>query len=535
MRNTLARRALMSGVAAAALLGRKALAGGPVVAPYVFAGSQDDLNAQLKARYIAAQQTNPLVYGYSAATNWTATWTSGGGSLTQQYTYASTPAAFQFCGGVPANSSNSFAFAASYFPAGGQLSGIFPYTSFTGSISGSNLTASSGTGLAVGQLITDPLGLLTIPTTITGGSGTAWTVSPSQTVASTTMYTSVSPFARYGVSTGRVRFMTSASTFEIHLARADGNNNFHVLINGKYVTPSGGLNPNSSGCITVTNSNGGHLAPPVLVEVSGCSTWTFRGVYVTNVLDTVWAPATAASDFQVIIDGDSFSQSNSGLPTPVDPDALWYQQLAFWMGWTNVCSVAISSTGYISNGNPPSGTPPLANTGLIPLIGRLNATTANTGWMNLKPQVLVVAAGYNDDTWGAFQYGVITTAQIAAACVTYCQTVRAKFPGPLLIFVLGPWSGGRGPDPTTTALDAAMGAAVTGMGDARTFYIAQNPAPNNSSAGWVTGTGSIGSTNGSGNSDWVTGQGQKPHPAVAGNALLGRLAAAQIGAAIMNL
>jgi hypothetical protein len=151
--------------------------------------------------------------------------------------------------------------------------------------------------------------------------------------------------------------------------------------------------------------------------------------------------------------------------------------------------------------------------------------------------VLVVAAGYNDVGWGPGWDNVITTAQIATACATYCAAARAAYPN-TLIFVLGPWSGGRGPDTYTTATDAAMAAAVVALGDPKTFYIPQNPAPNSGAAAWITGTGYVGATTlgaGIGNSNWATSSLGKPHPSSAGHALLGYLAAQQIGAAIMTL
>jgi len=59
------------------------------------------------------------------------------------------------------------------------------YVTTTGSISGTALTVSSGTGIAVGQNVT---GANVQPgTQIVSGSGTSWVVSPSQTVSSTSM------------------------------------------------------------------------------------------------------------------------------------------------------------------------------------------------------------------------------------------------------------------------------------------------------------------------------------------------------------
>lgn len=65
-----------------------------------------------------------------------------------------------------------------------------PEATITGAIAGTTLTVSataSGT-LAIGQTLLDDSGQILPGTTITAGSGTSWTVSKSQTVASETMY-----------------------------------------------------------------------------------------------------------------------------------------------------------------------------------------------------------------------------------------------------------------------------------------------------------------------------------------------------------
>lgn len=62
-----------------------------------------------------------------------------------------------------------------------------PVASFTGSIAGSALTVSSGSGIAIGQTVLDAGGNILPGTTIVSGSGTSWVVSISQTVASETM------------------------------------------------------------------------------------------------------------------------------------------------------------------------------------------------------------------------------------------------------------------------------------------------------------------------------------------------------------
>jgi hypothetical protein len=65
-----------------------------------------------------------------------------------------------------------------------------PSATFSGSITGNALTVSSvaSGSLAIGQYICDSSGEIISGTQITAGSGTSWTVSISQTVASETMF-----------------------------------------------------------------------------------------------------------------------------------------------------------------------------------------------------------------------------------------------------------------------------------------------------------------------------------------------------------
>lgn len=62
-----------------------------------------------------------------------------------------------------------------------------PIETFTGSIAGTALTVSSGTGIVAGQTLLDTAGHVLPGTKIVSGSGTSWVVSISQTVASETM------------------------------------------------------------------------------------------------------------------------------------------------------------------------------------------------------------------------------------------------------------------------------------------------------------------------------------------------------------
>src|ERR1700679_4105383 len=77
-------------------------------------------------------------------------------------------------------------------------------STFTGAISGTTLTTSgaTGTAIAIGQTVQDAAGLVTPGTTITAGSGTSWTVTPSQTVASETMFSNTYTSLAWPASNG---------------------------------------------------------------------------------------------------------------------------------------------------------------------------------------------------------------------------------------------------------------------------------------------------------------------------------------------
>lgn len=108
---------------------------------------------------------------------------------------------------------------------------------FTGAISGATLTASAVTGtIAIGQVVYGAG--LTAGTTITGGSGTTWTVSPSQTVASRAMGAASATQFAPGFSTS----ITLAGTYgSIANAKTyfDDGRQFDCTLNGQVL----GFNP----------------------------------------------------------------------------------------------------------------------------------------------------------------------------------------------------------------------------------------------------------------------------------------------------
>lgn len=89
-------------------------------------------------------------------------------------------------------------------------------------------------------------------------------------------------------------------------------------------------------------------------------------------------------------------------------------------------------------------------------------------------------------------------AQVRANAATGLRAARAQYPGvPIVVFgCLSAATGG-----TVLACEQAVQAAVAQVADPQTAFV---PVTGDATGAWVTGTGKIGATNGSGTSDWAT-------------------------------
>lgn len=318
---------------------------------------------------------------------------------------------------------------------------------------------------------------------------------------------STDPRFYFSSNFGRVKFRTTAATIEMHGSWANADSNFQAIVEGQYATPPGGLNPTSQGVMTVAFSGGRKSR---VIEISGSGLWGFRGIYTPSLLDDVVSPGPQGPLW--VFDGDSFTQG-VGLATPTDPDAPWYIQGCHLLGIDNCYPPALSSTGYVSRGNPSPGG----------AISTLRQRLQGAGWAFVPPNpaVIVPAAGYNDVTY--ILAASITQAQLVAEAVLTWKAYRQVYPN-AIIAALGPWAGARGPDAPTIAAELALQTAMAGIGDQRMFFIPVStalPKP------WIYGTGWTASLKGDGPSDWATGSGV-PHPIDAGHAWLGQCFAAEM-------
>lgn len=290
--------------------------------------------------------------------------------------------------------------------------------------------------------------------------------------------------------TWEVAFVCDAPLMEITFLAAT-NTDVRVLIDGQYATGAQ-IVPNAySGEQRIRlDFSGARSSRLIQFRCRGAS--GFRGVSMTA-LDTVWA---APADDEVIaaITGDSFGEA-IGIASPFDPDAGYAQQLGHLLGWQDVRQVAVGSTGYLADA---SG-----------VRSRIRAQIPRWGF---TPDVIVCAAGYND--------GAFAAADAAAEASRVWRDMRAAHPN-ARIFVVGPWVQARGTQ--SLALEKALAATFADWGDPLAHFIPVLTAP----SPWNTGSGRVGATTGTGNSDVYTST-DGIHPSNAGHAYLATRIAASI-------
>jgi len=108
--------------------------------------------------------------------------------------------------------------------------------------------------------------------------------------------------------------------------------------------------------------------------------------------------------------------------------------------------------------------------------------------------MIFIANGSNDSASG------VPPATIAAAQTTYIQTLRASFPyTPIIVLGIYPHNGGGTACGACVAAETAEQAAANAMNDP---YLLFCPWVGDPAGSWETGTGSIASPVGDGNSDY---------------------------------
>lgn len=197
-------------------------------------------------------------------------------------------------------------------------------------------------------------------------------------------------------------------------------------------------------------------------------------------------------------------------PTPLEPvSALFVGEshtqsgtngAGYWDGWVRITAdktgiwdaqvAGVASTGFIVRGS----------TGNFATIGE-----AALRWITRKQwSMIVIGGGYND----AGQSG----AAITAAVLALARAARAANPNALIV-ILGVEGGATGPSAGIIAVEQAKKAAFDQFADGFSVFIPISAA----AEPWEYGTGRVGATNGSGNSDIYFGPDTSPpHKNLAG-------------------
>lgn len=330
------------------------------------------------------------------------------------------------------------------------------------------------------------------------GSGT-----PDSTyVLPTTRYPNTRGTLSSSQSIWSLEFGTDATAFQLRFNWQTGGC-YRLWVDGRRMTDLmqslGGTTPGSTHLLTVALGP----AQPRVIRLD-FSVAPFGGIYLPPGA-SMWKPPTPSTRFMILgdsIPGGSSMNIGGGAGT-------FFARAGRLLGYTDSWNEALGSTGYISAGS----TATLGTRAPIDVIPH-------------NPDVLLIFAGYNDSAG--------SQPAISSAAASLYSAVKAGLPA-ARIYVLGCWAPTGSPGASLTNTDATLRAAaaaaalpfispITGSvyNAAGTLVATHGP--------WVTGTGRVGATTGTGNADAYIGT-DATHPTDAGHTYI----ASRVVAAIQEL
>lgn len=287
-----------------------------------------------------------------------------------------------------------------------------------------------------------------------------------------------------------VEFEFDGSEFEIY-QKALASNNYRIWVDGQKVTDAVQSGPGSPGSLFLTHVNFGSRANR-RIRIEG-SVFYFGGIQV-GPNDTIWKPSTPAGP-RVALVSDSFGE---GAGTGgAGAHECFLNVMGRLLGWRDLWNQSVGGTGYLNNGG---------GGGKVKYRDRIQNDV-----IQYNPDIVIVHGSVNDA-------GQTPSALTAEATALY-QAIRAGLPDATLIVVL-PFA------MLVTATYDAERDAVKAAADAEADFVI-NPRAD----GWITGTGRVGATTGSGNADLYRSS-DAIHPTAAGSAYLGFRLAQTIAAAM---
>jgi lysophospholipase L1-like esterase len=261
------------------------------------------------------------------------------------------------------------------------------------------------------------------------------------------------------------KFMTDAPKLQPRFAPSTTGYPMRIIVDGLYVDLVG------SDFITnnyLTIDFGSRK--PRLIEFECQYPMTFFSIAVDS-LSRIWKPVPVDT-VRAVITGDSHTECDSGLTGTVwsGCSPVMARELGIW----DMCVASVGGTGYLHMGT----------SGL-----RKTIRSQMDDWVqNGSYHMITFAGGYNDTG------DVVSNVQAEALL---CWQKARQYQPNAFIVVFGIWGSATGPSSGVTTLETALQATFTAWNDNFSVFIPVSTA----AEAWEFGTGKIGTTNGSGNSD----------------------------------
>ncbi len=294
-------------------------------------------------------------------------------------------------------------------------------------------------------------------------------------------------------------------------ARLTANTTFfyRVLVDGRYISKT----PNAytaSGENILTIDLSALPQGPHIVKIEVDTNQQFISISVPSTA-SISRPTVSQDRVIAFCTGDSYSE---GQGSSFKQMGAWVKSLGRRMGWTDVRQVALGGTGYVQAG------------GRVVLAEQMVTwPVVNDDIAMSQVDVVTIASGYNDPDPGTNPAAAAHIAAYNAAVLTY-QRTRAMCPN-ARIYVFGPWNGTRGTNASqSTNVENVVKAAFSAWGDRNAVFV---PVTTASPQSWLTGTGRVGTTNSSGNTDFLISP-DAVHPSDMGHDYIARMAETAIRA-----
>ncbi|MFL5481140.1 MAG: SGNH/GDSL hydrolase family protein [Gemmatimonadaceae bacterium] len=288
-----------------------------------------------------------------------------------------------------------------------------------------------------------------------------------------------------------VESMFDGSVFEFGTRGISGNAAFRILVDGQYVSSTPTIGPPGDGALywQKVDFSGVRAVRRIRIELTNqCG---FRGFNV-GPNDTLW-PSSLPDGPRSIWMGDS-KTNGTGATAQISGFVDRATKLLGWSrdAWTS----GIGGAGYLNV------TQPTFRSRVV------------TDVINNSPEIVVIQGGGNDSAFSA--------AQIQAEATTLYAQIRAALPYVKLIVIGDLIASGTPTSFQVSMRDALKAALLAGDPNGPNLFI--DPIVSASAVantlGFITGTGKVGATTGSGNADLLTGS-DGIHPTQSGDDYFG--------------